>query len=311
MACNSAFENHEIISIVVEETIVFNTAQKCPFLIFAEVHDHYYINENVNSFKGLPGLLQGSEGSEGSPPSSGRKEKVNLGLGQDSPAISSKFVIEEGDDSQEEDVEPSQLTSGWTNMASPSRSGKPARASKKGNSSHRLSNSKRHQYAPANQRERWEDLVQRIQAQHESKQIEKQRPDINWRLAAMFVKSGDDLRQQQLGVLLLSTFQKIFLEEQVFVKLFPYKVIATGPSSGLLEPAKNTDSLARLKERLGFETADEYFFQEFEKETNEHKFRKAQDNFMRSLAGYSIVSYLIKLHDRYVPSCFSVCLRFC
>eukprot|EP00924_Labyrinthula_sp_SR-Ha-C_P016928 maker-scaffold_6-snap-gene-19.41-mRNA-1 protein AED:0.13 eAED:0.13 QI:0/1/0.66/1/1/1/3/157/791 len=261
---DSALGDHRLLNLVIDETIVFNTAQKCPFLIFGEIQD--LVDSNLVNPKFEPRRRSTRKSSF---------DSIHPGdpFHIDFPAVDNNSV--------------GAISTGETRTEKDHLVSIPLDEKEEENVQSSLTD-----------REKWEDLCDRI-ASTSAYSVLK-----NYRVTAMYVKSGDDLRQQQLGVMLMSLFQKIFLEEKVFVKLFPYKVIPTGPTTGLLEPAKNGDSLARLKEKGGFLGADQWFFKEFgspEQETpgRPSRFAKAQENFLRSLAGYSIVSYLIKLHDRH------------
>jgi len=240
---SGATQQHRVLRLVIEETIVFNTARKCPFLLVAEVET---LRDEVE-----------------------RTSK--------SPRSSNQIALEAFE-----------MVSTKKFWKDPVQSIRDFKQQKGGG------DAEEHLKAPFKKpdQEKWQDQMQRVRKDSPF----GERP--NWQLAAMFVKSGDDLRQQQLGLMFVTTFQKIFLEEGVSVWLAPYKVIATGRTSGLLEPARNADSIARIKERGGYEGIDEYFVDTFGAKTSS-KYKRAQRNFIQSLAGYSIVAYLIKLHDRH------------
>lgn len=48
-------------------------------------------------------------------------------------------------------------------------------------------------------------------------------------------KTGDDLRQDQLVIQIISLMDKLLLKENLDLKLTPYKVLATGPEHGLMQ----------------------------------------------------------------------------
>jgi len=281
-AVDRATRKHRVLRLVLEETIVFNTAKKCPFLLVAEVEP--IINSSVDD----PDL--GSEGEFQEERGSRRKSALQA-LEMVSTKDFWKNPIKEIKHFKERAKSEAGFGNNVFEMRSPSSAshnvydmGVDVEEDEALNGSSGAKSFK--------DQEKWEDMQERIRKTSPY----GERP--HWQLSSMFVKSGDDLRQQQLGVLFVSTFQKIFLEERVPVWLAPYKVIATGRICGLLEPARNADSIARIKERGGYDGIDMYFLDRFGPK-NSNSYKRAQRNFLQSLAGYSIVAYLIKLHDRH------------
>jgi phosphatidylinositol 4-kinase len=79
--------------------------------------------------------------------------------------------------------------------------------------------------------------------------------------------------------------------------LRPYGIIALTPDSGLIEAIPDTVSLDVLRRRDYSSLLD--FFVRFFGPENSAEFKKAQDNFVRSLAAYSILCYILNLKDRH------------
>jgi len=80
------------------------------------------------------------------------------------------------------------------------------------------------------------------------------------------------------------------------VKLRPYKILAISSKSGLIEPIKDSLSLDKLKKQ--HTNLLNFFVQAFG-ETSETSFKQAQQNFIKTMAAYSIVCYLLQLKDRH------------
>ena len=95
---------------------------------------------------------------------------------------------------------------------------------------------------------------------------------------------------------LLSALQKIWEQERVPLWVKPYKILVTSADSGLIEPILNTVSLHQVKKHCKMSLL-EYFLKEFGSQFSE-EFLTAQRNFVKSCAGYCIVSYLIQVKDR-------------
>ncbi|XP_076162657.1 phosphatidylinositol 4-kinase beta fwd [Ptiloglossa arizonensis] len=119
----------------------------------------------------------------------------------------------------------------------------------------------------------------------------------SWRLLAVIVKCGDDLRQELLASQLLSMLQKIWQDEQVPLWVRPYKILCLSNDSGLIEPILNTVSLHQVKKQCQL-TLVQYFEREFGPFTSE-TFSIAQKNFIQSCAAYCLVCYLIQVKDRH------------
>lgn len=104
------------------------------------------------------------------------------------------------------------------------------------------------------------------------------------------VKGGDDLRQELLAMQLIQKFDAIFKNARLNIYLKPYEIIVTSENSGILEFVPNTNSMDGLKKYLKKEKKT---FGAFFKEYFGERFQDAQRNFAESLAGYSLLTYLL------------------
>lgn len=117
----------------------------------------------------------------------------------------------------------------------------------------------------------------------------------NWQ-AAIF-KVGDDCRQDVLALQLISVFKTIWSSIGLDVYVYPNRVTATAPGCGVIDVLPNSIS----RDMLGREAVNglyEYFVSKFGHE-NTIEFQKARTNFVKSLAGYSVISYLLQFKDRH------------
>lgn len=72
--------------------------------------------------------------------------------------------------------------------------------------------------------------------------------DPRWRLLSVIVKTGDDLRQEQLGCQLISEFRNIWEASgltDIFVR--PFRVMVTSQSSGLMETVTDAVSIHSMR----------------------------------------------------------------
>lgn len=110
-------------------------------------------------------------------------------------------------------------------------------------------------------------------------------------------KVGDDCRQDVLALQLISMFRTIWMTAGVDVYVFPYRVTATAPGCGIIDVLPNSIS----RDMLGREAVNglyEYFITQFGPESGV-QFQKARNNFVKSLAAYSIITYLLAIKDRH------------
>ncbi|KAH3901795.1 1-phosphatidylinositol 4-kinase STT4 SCDLUD_001574 [Saccharomycodes ludwigii] len=110
-------------------------------------------------------------------------------------------------------------------------------------------------------------------------------------------KVGDDCRQDVLTLQLISVFRTIWSNIGLDVYVFPYRVTATAPGCGVIDVLPNSIS----RDMLGREAVNglyEYFVTKFGDETT-IEFQRARSNFVKSLAGYSVISYLLQFKDRH------------
>ncbi|KAF2156780.1 phosphatidylinositol 3 [Myriangium duriaei CBS 260.36] len=110
-------------------------------------------------------------------------------------------------------------------------------------------------------------------------------------------KVGDDCRQDVLALQLISTFRSIFNSIGLDVYVFPYRVTATAPGCGVIDVLPNSIS----RDMLGREQVNglyEYFLSHFGTEDS-LAFQRARANFVKSMAAYSVISYLLQFKDRH------------
>ncbi|KAF4615315.1 hypothetical protein D9613_003070 [Agrocybe pediades] len=130
----------------------------------------------------------------------------------------------------------------------------------------------------------------------------------NWDCVSVIVKTGGDLRQEQLAVQLIREFQCIWAEEKCPCWVKYFRIVITGSTSGLVETITDAVSIHSIKKaeyakrlasgKLGHVTLLDHFKSTYGEPTSA-KFLRAQKNFTKSLAGYSIITYLLQVKDRH------------
>ncbi|CAO1623439.1 unnamed protein product [Sympodiomycopsis kandeliae] len=111
-------------------------------------------------------------------------------------------------------------------------------------------------------------------------------------------KSGDDLRQDQLVLQLFQLMDRLLLNENLDLKLTPYRVLATAPKEGMVQFVQSKTLASIVAEYSGGLT--EYLRKEGE--TGPGKEEEKLDRFVRSCAGYCVVTYLLGVGDRHLDN---------
>jgi phosphatidylinositol 4-kinase len=110
-------------------------------------------------------------------------------------------------------------------------------------------------------------------------------------------KVGDDCRQDVLALQMISVFRGIFNNVGLDVYVFPYRVTATAPGCGVIDVLPNSIS----RDMVGREAVNglyDYFISKYGNEDSP-RFQEARSNFVKSMAAYSVISYLLQFKDRH------------
>ena len=115
-------------------------------------------------------------------------------------------------------------------------------------------------------------------------------------IISFIIKANDDLRQEAMTMQLIKKYDELFKKENIPLKLHPYEIIVTSNSGGLIEFINDTISFDALKKKL---LENNLTFTEFFEKYFGDDFEEGQKNFAESLAGYSLVCYLLSIKDRH------------
>lgn len=122
-----------------------------------------------------------------------------------------------------------------------------------------------------------------------------------YEIETLMAKSNDDLRQEVFVMQMIHYFESVFAKAHVAVWLKTYRILSTSKSTGLIEVLTDATSIDGLKKSEGYPANGglRAYFEQVYGEPTSKSFLAAQRNFTRSLAGYSLVCYLLGLNDRH------------
>ncbi|WWC90413.1 uncharacterized protein L201_005348 [Kwoniella dendrophila CBS 6074] len=131
----------------------------------------------------------------------------------------------------------------------------------------------------------------------------------NWDVISVIVKTGADLRQEQLATQLIERFSRIWKEEKCECWSRFFRILITGETSGLVETITDAVSVHSIKKGeyakrlaeggpIGHVSLKDHYVNTYGK-PDSGRYLRAQRNFIRSLAGYSIITYLLQIKDRH------------
>ncbi|KZW02778.1 atypical/PIKK/PI3K protein kinase [Exidia glandulosa HHB12029] len=116
-------------------------------------------------------------------------------------------------------------------------------------------------------------------------------------------KNGDDLRQDQLVIQLFTLMDRLMRQENLDLKLIPYHVLATGTAEGMMQFVRDSKSIAAIVAESG--TLLNYLRAHYPDEGSVGTYGvlpSVIDTFVRSCAGYCVVTYLLGVGDRHLDN---------
>lgn len=99
---------------------------------------------------------------------------------------------------------------------------------------------------------------------------------------------------------LISEISQIFKLKQLPLWLKAYEILATGPNCGLIEVINDAMGIDEIHKKTNGGTLEEFYVKNYGRGSKKDKhFRKAQNAFCYSLAGYSLACYILQIKDRH------------
>lgn len=133
-----------------------------------------------------------------------------------------------------------------------------------------------------------------------------------WRLELMvdgtsstyttIVKNGDDLRQDQLVLQLFALMDRLLRDENLDVRITPYHVLATSPQDGLVQFIPSMTVAAAVAQYGDLLSYLRSHYPDHENAATFHVKAQVLDTFVRSCAGYCVITYLLGVGDRHLDN---------
>ncbi|XP_060685733.1 phosphatidylinositol 3-kinase catalytic subunit type 3 [Hemiscyllium ocellatum] len=113
-------------------------------------------------------------------------------------------------------------------------------------------------------------------------------------------KHGDDLRQDQLILQIISLMDKLLRKENLDLKLTPYKVLATSTKHGFMQFIQSVP----VAEVLATEGSIQNFFRKHAPSEKGPSGISAEvmDTYVKSCAGYCVITYILGVGDRHLDN---------
>jgi len=118
---------------------------------------------------------------------------------------------------------------------------------------------------------------------------------------SIIFKTGDDLRQDQLVIQIISLMDRLLLRENLDLKLTPYRILATSPQAGAVQFVSSIAISAVSSKYKGSVLA-------FLRTNNADPQgplgirKEIVDTYIRSCAGYCVITYILGVGDRHLDN---------
>jgi phosphatidylinositol 3-kinase len=115
-------------------------------------------------------------------------------------------------------------------------------------------------------------------------------------------KVGDDLRQDQLVLQLIELMDDLLKRENLDMKLTIYRALATSAKEGMIELVSDCYNVSDVIKK--YPPSMRCFLKEFQPDKTNSTGIKAHvlDTFLRSCAGYCVITYILGVGDRHLDN---------
>ena len=114
-------------------------------------------------------------------------------------------------------------------------------------------------------------------------------------------KTGDDLRQDQLVIQIITLMDRLLRKENLDLKLTPYRILATSATAGAVQFIPSMSLSAAATKYRGSILA--YLKANNPDESGPLGVRKeAMETYIKSCAGYCVITYILGVGDRHLDN---------
>lgn len=133
----------------------------------------------------------------------------------------------------------------------------------------------------------------------------------NWDLCSVIAKNGSDLPQEAFACQLISIIASIWNKKRIPSWTKRMKILITSANTGLVETITNAISIHSIKKSLTEISINEGenakgriftlrdYFKKLFGNPQSAPYKRAQENFAKSLASYSVICYVLQIKDRH------------
>jgi phosphatidylinositol 3-kinase len=115
-------------------------------------------------------------------------------------------------------------------------------------------------------------------------------------------KTGDDLRQDQLVIQIITLMDQLLQKENLDLKLSPYKILATGVSAGAVQFVPSMSLQSIVSKHKGNTVLEYLKYNNPDDKAPLGVRKEALDVFVKSCAGYCVITYLLGVGDRHLDN---------
>lgn len=122
-----------------------------------------------------------------------------------------------------------------------------------------------------------------------------------WSVESIIVKTGTSVRQELAAYQVLTEMRNIWREEDKAIWVYGYQIYMVSETSGVVETVKDAMSVHKIKKKMMSENKS-YFLKNYFVESfgmNTARYKKSLRNFLYSLVGYSLATYILQIKDRH------------
>ncbi|XP_068208822.1 phosphatidylinositol 4-phosphate 3-kinase C2 domain-containing subunit beta isoform X4 [Palaemon carinicauda] len=115
-------------------------------------------------------------------------------------------------------------------------------------------------------------------------------------------KVGDDLRQDMLVIQMIRLMDKLWLKEDLDLKVVTFSVVPTGDKIGIIELVKDAETLRKIQTEYGITGSfqDRPIAEWLAKQNpSQLEYQRAVKNFTASCAAYCVATYILGICDRH------------